>query len=171
MTRRRKTPQEEKRLSYRRDHRRIAWTSEHGERRLLSRRRAEGHRRARRADQQALAAAEPDFEAADAQHQRLSRARWKKLTELTESLQDRVEQRRQYRRGHFGRKQRSRVERLLRLVQQAEDQGFSGVALPAHARVPAVNWLGLVGLAVDTARPEGGRQVRVIRRVSDRPSA
>lgn len=163
MPKRRRTPQEKKRLSYAKDRRRIRTSSNKAPRKIVPRRRAFGHRAARRAtniplqmvsDERALELAEDRFGLK-------TRARWRKWNDrpLTEHIDEQT-----WRRtiGREGRKQDSKLRNLLWELERAERDGFCGVHYRKGFHLPTGQRLREAGLTV-TQHPRMPNRVVVAR--------
>ena len=163
MPKRRRTPQEKKRLSYERDRRRVRTSSDKAPRKIVPRRRAWGHRAARRAAQVPvhLVPDELALEHAEGLFDLKTRTRWRKWNDrsLAEHIDDRT-----WRRtiGREGRKRESKLWRLLHQLEAAERDGFCGVAYWRYYRMPPTHSLVEAGLIL-TRHPDRSDLVVVSR--------
>jgi len=158
-----RTPREKKRLSYEKDRRRVRTSNNKAPRKFVPRRRAQGHRAARRTARilVSLASDEQVLEQTDGRFDLKTRTRWRKWNDrsLAEHIDDRT-----WRRivGREGRKRDSKLWRLLSELEAAERDGFNGVAYRRYYRMPPATHLSKAGLTV-TRHPDRSDLVVVSR--------
>ena len=163
MTKRRRTPQEKKRLSYEKDRRRVRTSSDKAPRKIVPLRRAQGNRAARRMARisPCLASDEHILELAEGRFDLKTRTRWRKWNDrsLAEHIDDRT-----WRRtiGREGRKRDSKLWRMLWELEQAERNGFCGVAYGRDYRMPPTPYLVQAGLTL-TRHPDRSDLVVICR--------
>lgn len=149
MAKRQRTPREKKRLSYEKDRRRIRTSNNKAPRKFVPRRRAQGHRAARRMARipPYLASDEQILEQAEGRFDLKTRTRWRKWSDrpLAEHIDDRTWRRTV---GREGRKRDSKLRRLLWELETAERNGYCGVAFDRDYRMPPRPYLVQAGLAL-----------------------
>ena len=158
-----RAPQEKKRLSYEKDRRRIRKSNNKAPRKFVPRRRAQGHRAARRTTRVAvsLASDEQILEQTEGRFDLKTRTRWRKWNDrpLAEHIDDRTWRRTV---GRDGRKRDSKIQHLLWELESAERDGFYGVAYRRNYRMPSTPYLVQAGLTL-TRHPDRSDLVVVSR--------